>query len=80
MAGRPSTSRRPSAAAVDSRRPSTSGGGAPRPRQRPGGPDRLYSQQNRFFGESRVTPRHTPRGTPSASRRNSQGEAPKVRI
>lgn len=38
--------------------------------QRPGN-DRRYSQQNRFFGESRVTPRGTPRGTPSASRRPS---------
>ncbi|EHK44927.1 hypothetical protein TRIATDRAFT_38398 [Trichoderma atroviride IMI 206040] len=34
-------------------------------------PDRRYSQQNRFFGESRVTPRGTPRGTPAASRRQS---------
>ena len=33
--------------------------------------DRRYSQQNRFFGESRVTPRGTPKGTPSASRANS---------
>ncbi|KAK1991002.1 major facilitator superfamily transporter [Colletotrichum falcatum] len=32
---------------------------------------RSYSQQNRFFGENRVTPRGTPRGTPSASRANS---------
>ncbi|GAB0136742.1 hypothetical protein EsDP_00005034 [Epichloe bromicola] len=32
---------------------------------------RRYSQQHRFFGESRVTPRGTPRGTPSASRRPS---------
>lgn len=32
---------------------------------------RRYSQQYRFFGESRVTPRQTPRGTPSASRRPS---------
>ncbi|KAG6003927.1 hypothetical protein E4U21_001606 [Claviceps maximensis] len=32
---------------------------------------RSYSHQNRFFGESRVTPRATPRGTPSASRRQS---------
>lgn len=39
--------------------------------QRPGMQDRRYSQQNRFFGESRVTPRGTPRGTPSASRANS---------
>lgn len=38
---------------------------------RPGMQDRRYSQQNRFFGESRVTPRGTPRGTPSASRRPS---------
>ncbi|KXL43460.1 MAG: hypothetical protein FE78DRAFT_189911, partial [Acidomyces sp. 'richmondensis'] len=29
-------------------------------------PDRRYSQSQRFFGESRVTPRGTPRGTPSA--------------
>ncbi|PNP42378.1 hypothetical protein THARTR1_11169 [Trichoderma harzianum] len=34
-------------------------------------PHRRYSQQNRFFGESRVTPRGTPRGTPAASRRPS---------
>jgi len=32
---------------------------------------RRFSQQQRFFGESRVTPRGTPRGTPSASRANS---------
>ncbi|KAG5920387.1 hypothetical protein E4U42_006205 [Claviceps africana] len=38
--------------------------------KRPGNP-RSYSQQHRFFGESRVTPRVTPRGTPSASRRQS---------
>ncbi|KAM3511363.1 hypothetical protein MY11210_004972 [Beauveria gryllotalpidicola] len=38
--------------------------------QRPGAV-RQYSQQHRFFGESRVTPRQTPRGTPSASRRPS---------
>lgn len=39
-----------------------------------GRPDnqRRYSQQYRFFGESRVTPRGTPRGTPSASRRPSK--------
>jgi hypothetical protein len=37
----------------------------------PGMGDRRYSQQNRFFGENRVTPRGTPRGTPSASRRQS---------
>lgn len=39
----------------------------------PGRPtnERRYSQQHRFFGESRVTPRGTPRGTPSASRRPS---------
>ncbi|CAK4012316.1 major facilitator superfamily transporter [Lecanosticta acicola] len=40
-------------------------------RQRPGPGERSYSQQHRFFGESRVTPRGTPRGTPSASRANS---------
>lgn len=33
--------------------------------------DRSYSQQHRFFGENRVTPKGTPRGTPSASRRPS---------
>ncbi|EQL03896.1 hypothetical protein OCS_00389 [Ophiocordyceps sinensis CO18] len=33
--------------------------------------ERRYSQQHRFFGESRVTPRGTPRGTPAASRRPS---------
>lgn len=38
--------------------------------QRPGH-GRAYSNQHRFFGESRVTPRGTPRGTPSASRANS---------
>lgn len=38
---------------------------------RPAMQDRRFSQQNRFFGESRVTPRGTPRGTPSASRRPS---------
>ncbi|TFB02150.1 putative efflux pump kojT [Trichoderma ghanense] len=32
---------------------------------------RRFSQQHRFFGESRVTPRGTPRGTPAASRRPS---------
>ncbi|KAH6683634.1 multidrug transporter [Plectosphaerella plurivora] len=47
--------------------------------QRPNMGERHYSQQNRFFGESRVTPKGTPRGTPSASRRNSLGTAPKVR-
>ncbi|PHH77596.1 hypothetical protein CDD80_423 [Ophiocordyceps camponoti-rufipedis] len=35
------------------------------------GVDRRFSQQHRFFGESRVTPRGTPRGTPAASRRPS---------
>ncbi|KAK0928214.1 hypothetical protein LTR91_009670 [Friedmanniomyces endolithicus] len=39
--------------------------------QRPGQGDRAYSQQQRFFGENRVTPRGTPRGTPHASRANS---------
>ncbi|KAH7324830.1 putative MFS multidrug transporter [Stachybotrys elegans] len=34
--------------------------------------ERRYSQQHRFFGESRVTPRATPRGTPSASRAPSR--------
>ncbi|KAF7552345.1 hypothetical protein G7Z17_g4406 [Cylindrodendrum hubeiense] len=38
--------------------------------ERPG-TNRTYSQQQRFFGESRVTPKGTPRGTPSASRANS---------
>ncbi|OQO08785.1 hypothetical protein B0A48_05675 [Cryoendolithus antarcticus] len=38
---------------------------------RPDMKERSYSQQQRFFGESRVTPRGTPRGTPSASRANS---------
>ncbi|KAH9827367.1 major facilitator superfamily transporter [Teratosphaeria destructans] len=47
---------------------STSGQGG---HGRPGVGERRYSQQNRFFGESRVTPRGTPRGTPSASRANS---------
>ncbi|EME39453.1 hypothetical protein DOTSEDRAFT_38641 [Dothistroma septosporum NZE10] len=45
---------------------------------RPGVGERTYSQQQRFFGESRVTPRGTPRGTPHASRANSlvgQGKA-----
>ncbi|OAA45620.1 Major facilitator superfamily domain, general substrate transporter [Metarhizium rileyi] len=37
---------------------------------RPGN-ERRYSQQHRFFGESRVTPKGTPRGTPAASRRPS---------
>ncbi|CEJ80122.1 Putative Major facilitator superfamily transporter [[Torrubiella] hemipterigena] len=41
---------------------------------RPGN-ERRYSQQHRFFGESRVTPRGTPRGTPSASRRVSVANA-----
>ncbi|CAH0057607.1 unnamed protein product [Clonostachys solani] len=35
------------------------------------GAGRRFSQQQRFFGESRVTPRGTPRGTPSVSRRAS---------
>ena len=40
---------------------------------------RRFSQQYRFFGESRVTPRGTPRGTPSASRRPSMANiAPSV--
>ncbi|PHH83096.1 hypothetical protein CDD82_3631 [Ophiocordyceps australis] len=39
--------------------------------------DRRYSQQHRFFGESRVTPRATPRGTPSASRRPSMANMAK---
>ncbi|QUC16353.1 uncharacterized protein UV8b_00594 [Ustilaginoidea virens] len=38
---------------------------------RPPMDERRFSQQRRFFGESRVTPRGTPRGTPSASRRPS---------
>ncbi|UNI15903.1 hypothetical protein JDV02_002389 [Purpureocillium takamizusanense] len=38
---------------------------------------RRYSQQHRFFGESRVTPRQTPRGTPSASRRPSMANLAK---
>ncbi|KAH6957919.1 major facilitator superfamily domain-containing protein [Ilyonectria sp. MPI-CAGE-AT-0026] len=38
--------------------------------ERPG-TSRKYSQQNRFFGESRVTPKGTPRATPAASRANS---------
>lgn len=38
---------------------------------RPGVGERSYSQQQRFFGETRVTPRGTPRGTPHASRANS---------
>lgn len=45
---------------------SAASGNAARP-----GNERRYSQQHRFFGESRVTPRGTPRGTPSASRRPS---------
>ncbi|KAK0390138.1 hypothetical protein NLU13_3711 [Sarocladium strictum] len=41
-------------------------------RIRPGAGERRYSQQNRFFGQSRnSTPRATPRGTPAASRRAS---------
>ncbi|PON23437.1 hypothetical protein TGAM01_v207671 [Trichoderma gamsii] len=58
--------RRGSASIDPMRRTSTSSGIAARPH-----PDRRYSQQNRFFGESRVTPRGTPRGTPAASRRQS---------
>ncbi|KAK1246573.1 hypothetical protein MKX08_000375 [Trichoderma sp. CBMAI-0020] len=58
--------RRGSASIDPMRRTSTSSGAAARPQ-----PDRRYSQQNRFFGESRVTPRGTPRGTPAASRRQS---------
>lgn len=49
---------------------STAGGGGSG-----GGPSengRRYSQQHRFFGESRVTPRGTPKGTPHASRRPSR--------
>lgn len=42
---------------------------------RPDEPSRRYSQQNRFFGENRVTPRGTPRGTPSASRASSLARA-----
>ncbi|KAK0262821.1 hypothetical protein B0A54_09067 [Friedmanniomyces endolithicus] len=41
------------------------------PQQRPGQGERKFSQQQRFFGENRVTPRGTPRGTPHASRANS---------
>ncbi|KAL2112166.1 hypothetical protein VUR80DRAFT_8422 [Thermomyces stellatus] len=74
-AARPPSERRTSAIGEMAERPSTGGSQARR-----GLPDRRYSQQNRFFGESRVTPRQTPRGTPSASRRNSLGEAPRVRI
>ncbi|KAM4066185.1 major facilitator superfamily protein [Hirsutella rhossiliensis] len=44
---------------------------------RPGGFERRYSQQHRFFGESRVTPRGTPRGTPAASRRPSMANTGK---
>lgn len=45
---------------------------------RPGGGfERRYSQQHRFFGESRVTPRGTPRGTPAASRRPSMANVVK---
>ncbi|KAL2214674.1 MFS general substrate transporter [Sarocladium strictum] len=45
-------------------------------RARPGAGERKYSQQNRFFGQSRQstprqTPRATPRGTPTHSRRQS---------
>ncbi|KAM0519549.1 hypothetical protein ACHAPE_003725 [Trichoderma viride] len=58
--------RRGSASIDPMRRTSTSSGTAARPQ-----PNRQYSQQNRFFGESRVTPRGTPRGTPAASRRQS---------
>ncbi|KAM0483798.1 hypothetical protein ACHAPX_002297 [Trichoderma viride] len=58
--------RRGSASIDPMRRTSTSSGTAARPH-----PNRQYSQQNRFFGESRVTPRGTPRGTPAASRRQS---------
>ncbi|KAJ4246541.1 hypothetical protein NW762_013482 [Fusarium torreyae] len=54
--------RRSSAGTTDIERPATT--------QRPSY-GRQYSNSNRFFGESRVTPRQTPRGTPSASRRNS---------
>ncbi|KAM0551844.1 hypothetical protein ACHAPJ_008180 [Fusarium lateritium] len=54
--------RRSSASTADIERPATT--------QRPSY-GRQYSNSARFFGESRVTPRQTPRGTPSASRRNS---------
>lgn len=54
-------------------------GVATRASGRPGMGERSYSQQNRFFGESRVTPRGTPRGTPSASRANSIAGAPRAR-
>ncbi|KAF2857373.1 multidrug transporter [Piedraia hortae CBS 480.64] len=39
--------------------------------RRPDMDQRRFSNTQRFFGESRVTPRGTPRGTPSASRANS---------
>ncbi|EME80493.1 uncharacterized protein MYCFIDRAFT_50007 [Pseudocercospora fijiensis CIRAD86] len=58
--------RRPSAIAYGGSR---RGSYASQSRRGPG--QRSYSQQNRFFGESRITPRGTPRGTPSASRVNS---------
>lgn len=48
-------------------------------RERPGPGGRTYSQQQRFFGESRTTPRGTPRGTPSASRANSVSNLAKVK-
>jgi len=47
--------------------------------QRPSAAPRTYSQQQRFFGQNRVTPtgtpKGTPRGTPSASRANSVARA-----
>ncbi|KAK7417841.1 hypothetical protein QQX98_004316 [Neonectria punicea] len=52
------------------RRASSTATATPVMTQRPGN-HRTYSQQQRFFGESRVTPKGTPRGTPSASRANS---------
>ncbi|KAK6382449.1 hypothetical protein LTR65_010881 [Meristemomyces frigidus] len=56
--------RRVSHVGGDSREPSAGG--------------RSYSQSQRFFGESRTTPRGTPRATPSASRANSVANIPKA--
>ncbi|KAK4539598.1 hypothetical protein LTR36_010534 [Oleoguttula mirabilis] len=70
--------RRVSHVGGDSREPSVAPGVGANTPQRPGAGGRSYSQSQRFFGESRTTPRGTPRATPSASRANSVANIPKA--
>ncbi|KAI6778043.1 major facilitator superfamily domain [Emericellopsis cladophorae] len=72
----PTEGRRVSVAYDPTRRRSSAASASQR---HPGMGERSYSQQNRFFGENRVTPRGTPRGTPSASRRQSYANIAHVR-